>query len=174
MILLVLARQVFETPKVIPAIEHAEGFGIDLGYGDVEMRTAVLDVANNEARPFCADPELVIDRFQESGKLRGHHFPFWRNREVPHGVTAAFHGSEGMSIVERGPVAGQYLDALILVRFVEQMTGEIMDAAFAGDACCLTIMRRSPGYAPAKRRCRRAWSQDRHHAQPAFRHSHAW
>ena len=137
MILLILARQVFETPKVIPAIEHAEGFWIDLRDGNMEMRTAVLDVPDDETRPIHADTKFGIDGFQESGKLRGHHFPFRRNREVPHGVTAAFHHRQRMSIVERGPVAGQYLDALILVRLVEQMTGEIMDAAFTGDAGCL-------------------------------------
>jgi len=136
-ILLILARQVFETPKVVPAIEHAEGFGIDLRDGNMEMRTAVLDVPDDETRPIHADTKFGIDGFEEGGKLRGRHFPFRRNREVPHGVTAAFHGSEGVSIVERGSVAGQHLDPLVFMRLVEQVTGEIMDAAFAGYAGCL-------------------------------------
>lgn len=56
---------------------------------------------------------------------------------MPHGITAAFHLSERMGILERASVAGQHLDPLVFKRLVEQMTGEIMDAAFPGDAGCL-------------------------------------
>nr|WP_246638332.1 hypothetical protein [Rhizobium laguerreae] len=136
-ILLVLAREVFKTPKVVPAIEHAESCGIDLGNGDMEMRTAVFDVPDDETRAVCPNIEFGIDGFQEGGKLRGRHFPFRRNRPMPHGITAAFHRRERMSIMERASVAGQNLNAFVFARFVEQMTGEIVDATLTGDAGCL-------------------------------------
>lgn len=65
MFLLVPAREVFKTPKIVPAIENAEGFGIDLGDGDMEMGTAIFDVPNNEAGSGHADIEFGIDGFQK-------------------------------------------------------------------------------------------------------------
>jgi hypothetical protein len=136
-ILLVLAREVFKTPKVVPAIEDSESCGINLGNSDMEMRTAVFDVPDDETRAVCTNIEFGIDGFQEGGKLRGSHFPFWRNRPMPHGISAAFHRRERMSIMERAFVAGQYLDALVFAQLVEQMTGEIVDATLTGYTGCL-------------------------------------
>lgn len=46
-ILFVLTCEAFKTPKIIAAIEHAEGFRIDLGNSNVEMRTAIFYVSDN-------------------------------------------------------------------------------------------------------------------------------
>lgn len=114
-LLLVQACKAFETPKIVPAIKHTESFGIDLRNGDMEMRTAVLDVPDNEPRAICPDIKFGIDRFHKDGQLRGRHLPLRGNRPVPQGISATFHRREGMSIMERGSVASQHLDSLILV-----------------------------------------------------------
>ena len=56
---------------------------------------------------------------------------------MPHGITATFNFREGMSIVKRVSVAGQHFDQIVLKRLVQQVAGEIMNAAFTGDTSCL-------------------------------------
>ncbi len=147
-VLLVAPGEVFKTPIVLPAIEHPQRHGIDLGNSDMEMGAAVFHMAHDQARAVGSDLEFRIDGSKKPRQLRRRHLPFWGNRQMADAVSTIFCGGERLSVMEGIPIARQNFDPFIFIGFVEQVMSEIVHAAGAVDACRLDdhwmISRRRP------------------------------
>lgn len=67
----VASGEVFETPKIVAAIENLEGGGINFANRDVEMRPPAFDMTDDETRAIPTYTEFDIDRLEETRQLRG-------------------------------------------------------------------------------------------------------
>ncbi len=148
MVQFVTSGEVFETPIIVLAIEYPQRHGVHLRKGNVEMAPAVLHMAHDETWAAGADMEFHIHRLQEYGQLRRRHLPFRGNRQVTNAVSTASCGGERLSVMEGITIARQNLHSFIFFGFVEEMTGEIPNAADTADASRLDdhwmISRRRP------------------------------
>jgi len=130
----VASGEVFEALKITTAIENLQRRRVHFADCDMEMRPPFLDMADHETRPISADAEFGVDRSEETRQLGGRHIALWRYGEMAHAVSAALRRSQRMRIVQRLPIARQNLDALVLVRLIQQVTGKVSNAAGTADA----------------------------------------
>lgn len=148
MVQFVAPGEVFETPIVVFTIQHSQCGGVHLSKGNMEMGAAAFHMAYDETWAVGSDMEFRIDRSKELGQLCRRHLPFRGNRKMANAVSTASCGGERLSVMEGISIAREYLGKFIFFGFVEEMTGEIPNAADAADASRLDdhwrIARRCP------------------------------